>query len=138
MTAIVAQRVGAERRWVVDGNYLWLAETTWPAADVIVFLDLDRVTILRRVIIRSLYRAIFRRRLWNGNRQAWSTLCSTNPRKSIIALAWQRQPHYRTHYRTMLTGVYGAKMVHLTSPRAVRAFLRAVSDRSDGSAGGQA
>jgi adenylate kinase family enzyme len=125
---IVTERVRASS-WVVDGNYSWLADDLWPLADLVVILDLPRRTVVRRAIVRSVARAALRRRLWNGNRETWSDVLSTDPARSMIVWTWRRQPHYRREYRTALTGEHRVPMVHLTSARAARAFLRAVPDR---------
>ncbi|MGH8795206.1 MAG: hypothetical protein ACRDXX_21520 [Stackebrandtia sp.] len=134
MERVVKERIQAPR-WVVDGNYNWLAETVWPLADVVLFLDPGRGTVMRRIALRSVARVITRRRLWNGNRERWSSLLSGDPAKSIIVWAWRRHPHYRRLYREMMSEPSGSKIVHFTSPTAVREFVRAVPAAANGGAG---
>src|SRR2546421_11336023 len=53
-----------EARWVVDGNYSWLMDLVWGRADTVVVLDLPRRTTMRRLLIRTIRRVVFRTRLW--------------------------------------------------------------------------
>jgi hypothetical protein len=125
MRAIVAERLRA-RRWVVDGNYGWLADDIWPLADAVIVLDLPLRTVLRRVVVRTATRVVCRCELWNGNRESWSNVFSRDPRRSIIRWTWQRHPEYRQRYRALLRQDTDVPFVHLTSTAAVRKFLRSV------------
>jgi adenylate kinase family enzyme len=125
---MVAERLRAPK-WVVDGNYTWLADDVWPLADRIVILDPPRRTVVRRAVTRSVIRVAFRLPLWNGNRETWPDLLSADPARSMIVWTWQRQPFYRREYRAALARGGPVPMVHLVSPRDVRTFLRAVPAR---------
>jgi adenylate kinase family enzyme len=59
--------------WVSDGNYGVLRPILWSRATHIVWLDYARHVVMRRVIGRSVLRAIDRRELWpgTGNREDW-------------------------------------------------------------------
>lgn len=127
--AIVTERVRGAR-WVVDGNYSWLAGDIWPLADAVIILDPPRRTVMRRVVVRTVARVVLRRTLWNGNRETWSNVLSRDPRRSIIRWAWQRHPEYRRRYRALLDGGSEVRLLHLTSAAAVRGFLRTVPTRS--------
>jgi adenylate kinase family enzyme len=65
----------ASDRWVVDGNYRHrLGMTVWSRATTVAWLDYERPLVMRRVLRRSLSRALRRQELWNGNRErvrAW-------------------------------------------------------------------
>jgi len=53
----VAAAVAGER-WVIDGNYTsQVKDLVWARADTVVWLDLPRRTVMRRIIWRSLWRA---------------------------------------------------------------------------------
>src|SRR3546814_4713935 len=58
------------------------------AADTIVWLDLPRPLIMRRVAGRTLRRAITREELWNGNREPLAGLVRWHPERNIIRWAW--------------------------------------------------
>jgi adenylate kinase family enzyme len=95
--ARVAEFVAGDR-WVVDGNYSSVQDLVWPRADTVVWLDPPRRRVMRRIIWRTLRRAISRAELWNGNREAWSSLFRVDPAKSIIAWAWTRHHIVRDRY----------------------------------------
>ena len=85
----VAAAVAGER-WVIDGNYTsQVKDLVWARADTVVWLDLPRRTVMRRVIWRSLWRAAERTELWNGNRERWRNFFSVDKEESVIAWAWQ-------------------------------------------------
>jgi len=66
----VAAATGGER-WVCDGNYRVARDLIWPRATHLIWLDYDRPVIMRRVIGRSISRAVSGRELWNGNFEDW-------------------------------------------------------------------
>jgi adenylate kinase family enzyme len=66
----VAEATSGER-WVCDGNYRVARDVIWPRASHLIWLDYDRPVIMRRVICRSISRAVSGRELWNGNFEDW-------------------------------------------------------------------
>jgi len=83
----VAAAVAGER-WVIDGNYTsQVKDLVWARADTVVWLDLPRRTVMRRIIWRSLWRAAKRTELWNGNRERWRNFFSVDKEESVIAWA---------------------------------------------------
>ena len=68
----VAQALGAES-WVCDGNYSLVRPLVLARATHVVILDYDRAVVMRRVIWRSLLRALLRTELWpgTGNRESF-------------------------------------------------------------------
>jgi len=44
-------------------------DVVWTRADIVVWFDLPRRTVMRQVVTRTLRRAITRAELWNGNRE---------------------------------------------------------------------
>ena len=68
--AFVASAAAGER-WVIDGNYSSVQDIVWARADTVVWLDLPRRTVMRRVIWRTLRRIGLRVELWNGNRESF-------------------------------------------------------------------
>ncbi len=116
--------------WVVDGNFSEVRDLVWARAEAIVWLDFRRSVVMRRVVVRTIRRAVTREELWNGNREPWSNLWSLDPDRSIIAWSWKGQRHYRAQYRPAMADPAHAhlRFVHLRSPRAARRFLTAVKD----------
>lgn len=107
--------------WVVDGNYGGLArERVWALADTVVWLDLDRATVMRRVTARTLRRSWRGEVLWNGNRERlWTTLAS---RDSILWWAWSTHARRRAEYAALAPGL-GDRLVRLRTPEAVDAWI---------------
>ena len=114
-------------RWVVDGNYHdHVAHILAPLVDTVVWLDLDRPLVMRRVIARTLRRAVRREELWNGNREPLTNFTRWDPEKNIIRWAWVHHPKYRARYaRSQSDGQWGPAVAvyRLRSPAEVEAFL---------------
>lgn len=56
----------AAHAWVCDGNYLGVRDTVLTRATHVVWLDYSRAVIMRRVIWRSIVRALTKTELWPG------------------------------------------------------------------------
>ena len=114
--------------WVVDGNYFSLgsADIVWPRADTIVFLDLPRRTVMRRVLTRSLRRATLRTELWAGNRESIRNLFFA--RDSLLWFTWTEYPKYPNRYRALERSPAWSHLqwIRLDSGRAAREWLRTV------------
>ena len=125
------RRVGdavAGERWVVDGNYSKVRDIVWARADTVVWLDLPRRTVMRRVIWRTLGRLAGRKELWNGNRERWRNLFSLDKEESIIVWAWQTHAKNRAKFTAALADQENVELdvVRLKNPADVRRFLRSV------------
>lgn len=130
----VAAAVAGER-WVIDGNYTsQVKDLVWARADTVVWLDLPRRTVMRRVIWRSLWRAAKRTELWNGNRERWRNFFSLDKEESVIAWAWQTHAATRAKLEAARAdqGNSHLEFVRLTSPAAVRRFLRSAAPPTSG------
>ncbi len=122
----------AGERWVIDGNYTKVRDLVLARADTVVWLDLPRHTVMRRVIWRSLRRVAGRTELWNGNREHWRYLFSRDKEESVIAWAWQNHASNRARFEAAMADPANGhlRFVRLTSPAAVRRFLRSTSSVS--------
>lgn len=85
-------------RWVVDGNYSRYRDILWAAADTVVWLDVDRPTVMRQVVTRTVRRLVRREVLWNGNRESWGHVFSRDPKDSIVMWSWTQHAVYREMY----------------------------------------
>jgi adenylate kinase family enzyme len=122
----VAAAVAGER-WVIDGNYTsQVKDLVWARADTVVWLDLPRRTVMRRIIWRSFRRALGRTELWNGNRERWRNFFSLDKEESVIAWAWQTHAATRAKLEAAIAdqGNSHLRFVRLESPGAVRRFLQ--------------
>lgn len=111
--------------WVVDGNYTsaGAAEIVWPLADTIVWMDMPRSLVVRRVLGRTLGQLLRGEELWNGNRQRWRSLVDPRARRNPVLLAWtQHGETKRKLTRARASGAWDhAEVIHLTTPaRAAR------------------
>ena len=125
-------RAAAGERWVIDGNYSKIRDIVWTRADTVVWLDLPRRTVMRRVIWRSFRRAAGRVELWNGNREHWRNLFALDKEESIISWAWQTHAANRVRYEAAMADPENShlRFVRLTSPAAMRRFLRSTEPSS--------
>jgi adenylate kinase family enzyme len=111
-------------RWVVDGNYSHVRDILWPLATTIVFVDLPKRVVMRRVIKRTLLRILKRERLWNDNRESWRNALSRDPMNNIILWSWSTYSRYHGEVpREALEAVGAERVVLLRSARDVRRFL---------------
>jgi adenylate kinase family enzyme len=127
----VAEFVAAQR-WVTDGNYSKVQDLIWARADTVVWLDLPRYRVMRRVIWRTLRRAVLRVELWNGNREPWANFLRADPEKSVIAWAWTQQRPVRQRYERALADPANAHLafIRLRTPGEVTAFIARVSGQA--------
>ena len=135
-TAEFQRRVTAEtgaERWVIDGGYSAVRPVIWERADTVVWLDLPRRVVMWRITRRTVSRAATRRELWNGNRERWQNLFSWDRDRSMLAWAWQTYDSRRERYTAAMSAPEHAhlRFVRLTSPGAVRRFLRAARSGGD-------
>jgi adenylate kinase family enzyme len=111
----------AGRRWSCEDMYFArLGSLLWERADTVVWLDLPRRTVMRRVIGRSLARVLTRRRLWNGNRETWRDLIDPH---QPIRWSWS---NYASHRQTVADRIQAhseVRVVRLTNANQVRTWL---------------
>jgi adenylate kinase family enzyme len=122
--ATVAEHVAADG-WVIDGNYNVVRPLVWARADTVVWLDLPRRVVMRRVVARTLTRAVRRVELWNGNRERWRNLLRLDQDQSIIVWSWRQHGKYAHRYAAAMTHPQWKhlRFVRLRSSREVAAFL---------------
>jgi adenylate kinase family enzyme len=120
----------AGESWVIDGNYSTVRDLVWARADTVVWLDLPRRTVMRRLVWRTVRRVAGRVELWNGNRERWHHMLSWDKDESVIAWAWQTYDAQRERYLAAMADPANGhlRFVRLTSPAAVRRFLSSGGD----------
>lgn len=125
--ALIAQMDAHPEGWVICGNYNRKSgDVHVERADTVVWLDLPRALVMRRVFIRTLTRVLSRQRLWNGNRERLTNLWAWDPNENIIRWAWTMWPEYRHRYEERIgDGRWShLEVVRLTSVAQVAAFTR--------------
>jgi adenylate kinase family enzyme len=73
--------------WVTEWQYDPVRAHLAAGADLLVWLDLPRGTVMRQVIRRTLLRRLRRERLWNGNQEPPLRTIVTD-REHIVRWAW--------------------------------------------------
>lgn len=86
-------RFSAQPTWVTEWQYHQVRELLAERADLLVWLDLPRVTVMRQVGLRTLRRRLRREVLWNGNVEPRLRTMLRDP-DHIIRWAWS------THHKT--------------------------------------
>lgn len=112
--------------WTTCGNYGSASDHLHhTAADTIVWLDMPRWLLMRRVIWRTLRRAITREELWNGNREPLTNFYKWEPEQNIARWTWVKFHGYRDqHLASISDGMWDhATVHHLRSPAQVADFL---------------
>lgn len=124
--------LAASNSWVIDSlGYPSVRDLLWERADTLVWLDLERPVVMRRVLWRSFVRATYDRQLWNGNtesfrdwpdpehpiRWAWS---QHGPRRKLVAerLANPRWAHL--------------DVVHLRTPKQAARWVAGIQSARQG------
>ncbi|HEU4421305.1 MAG TPA: shikimate kinase [Pilimelia sp.] len=92
------EALAAGEAWVIDGNYSAVRDLVWARADTVIWFDLPRRTVMRRILVRTVSRAVTRAELWNGNREPIAGLFRLDPEKSIIRWSWTQHAKYRGRF----------------------------------------
>jgi adenylate kinase family enzyme len=123
----------AGEAWVVDGNYhsKGILDMVWERADSVVWPDMPRSLVMRRVVSRTIRRAATREELWNGNVEPWSNFFDPRPERNIISWAWTRYPHTKERYAQRVDDPRWAHLnfIRLTSQAEVDDFLTGLRKR---------
>jgi adenylate kinase family enzyme len=114
----------APNGWVADGNYQGkLGVSVLERADTVVFLDLPYRTALRRVVWRTLSRAVTGKELWNGNRETFRNAFS---RQSIVWWVIRQHGSYRKKWPPRFEPLTHLTVIRLRSARDVRDWLQSI------------
>jgi adenylate kinase family enzyme len=81
--------------WATEWQYSSVRGLLADRADLVLWLDLPRWTVMRQVTLRTLHRRLRRVELWNGNYEPPLRTFFTDP-EHIVRWAW------RTHHKTPL------------------------------------
>ena len=119
--------ITAAAQWVVDGNYSTVRDIVWDRADTVVWIDLPRGLVARRITMRSIRRVVRREELWNGNRERLRNLLTRDPEESAIRHSWQNHQKNHDRYAAARDDPAFAQLhfVQLRSQREIDAFLTA-------------
>jgi adenylate kinase family enzyme len=105
------RRFSAEPRWVTEWQYDVVRRVLAERADLVVWLDLPKAVVMRRVVLRTVRRRMRREELWNGNLEPPLRTFVTDP-EHIVRWAWT------THHKT------GPRLAALRSQRPDLVIVR--------------
>jgi adenylate kinase family enzyme len=104
--------------WVTEWQYGVVRGVLADRADLMVWLDLPRCTVMRQVISRTLRRRIGRQELWNGNVEPRLRSIVTDP-EHIVRWAWNSIPRVEPRLATLRARRPDLPVVQLRSRREV-------------------
>jgi adenylate kinase family enzyme len=110
----VAAVIAADN-WIADGNYGTVRDLVWRRATHLVWLDYERAVVMRRVIRRTMRRALLRTELWAGNRENFRVWRPSHP----VRWAWDTWARRRSETAERLSQPEYAHLVvvRLRHPR---------------------
>lgn len=99
-----------------------------------IWLDLPKRTVMRRVAWRTARRVIGRAELWNGNRESWRQVLTWDAEVSVISRAWHKHGEYRALFAAAAADPANGhlRFIRLTSPAAVGRFMSDMERLSHG------
>ena len=113
--------------WVVDGNYRGcVGDLLAERADAWIWLDFPRRLVMVRLVRRTFDRMLFRRELWNGNRERWRNLFRRDPELNILLWAWTTHQSNHDRYRAEAS-TSTTTWVRLRSPQEADRWLASLS-----------
>jgi adenylate kinase family enzyme len=115
--------------WIADGAYHVVRDLLWRRATHLVWLDYERSVIMRRVILRSIHRAVTGRELWPGTGNRENVLNWLRP-SHPIRWAWHTWAHWRRYTGAVLADPAYAHLnvLHLRQPRDARSTVEALAE----------
>lgn len=109
--------------WVVDGNYRQVRDLVWARAQVIVVLDLPRWRVIAQLLRRTVTRSARGAELWNGNRESFRNLLSTDADRNVVLWSWRTHGRYHLEVPAEARAEAGhARVVVLSDRRAIAGF----------------
>lgn len=108
--------------WVTEWQYAQARPLLADRADLVVWLDLPRRTVMRQVVARTLARTIRRQELWNGNTEPPLRTIFRDP-DHIVRWAWRTNHYTPPRIRDLLASRPALPVVRLRSRRDVDRWL---------------
>ncbi|MEJ5913957.1 AAA family ATPase [Pseudokineococcus sp. 1T1Z-3] len=105
--------------WVMEWEYRLVRDLLAERADLLLWLDLPRRTVMRQVVTRTLRRRLRREVLWNGNLEPPLRTFVTDD-GHIVRWAWRTHAHTRVRVLELPSRHPGLVVVRLRSHAEVR------------------
>ena len=117
------RRFAATQAWVTEWQYGLVRPLLAQRADLLVWLDLSRATVIRQVVRRTLRRRLRKEMLWNGNLEPplWTIFTD---RDHIVRWAWSTHSKSAARVAAAVDQCPELVVVRLRDRRAVERWLR--------------
>ena len=109
--------------WVVDGNYSFIRDLTWPRAEAVIWLDYPLLLILWQLWKRTWKCSLTKENLWGTNTERlWPQFFSKD---SLFRWALQTYKRRKRTYTALFSSPEYPSLVkyHFKSPRETEAWL---------------
>lgn len=116
------RRFAAQPAWVTEWQYSQVRQMLVERADLLVWLDVSRATVMRQVVLRTLRRRLLREALWNGNIEPPLRTLFTD-REHIVRWAWSTHHKAPGRVAALLRERPRLPVVRLRSRREARRWL---------------
>ncbi|WP_238164597.1 AAA family ATPase [Kribbella pittospori] len=111
--------------WVTEWQYSSVRPLLAERAELVVWLDLSRTTVMRQVVRRTVRRSVRKEQLWNGNQEPPLRTVFTDP-DHIIRWAWKTHHENANRIAALLSERPELAIVRLPSHTAARRWLDGV------------
>jgi adenylate kinase family enzyme len=114
--------LAAGEEWITEYGYSLARPLVLPRAELLVWLDLPRATVMRQVVPRTVARRVRRQELWNGNVEPPFREFLTDP-DHIVRWAWRTHGEVAVRVAQARERRPALPVVRLRSRREVRRWL---------------
>jgi adenylate kinase family enzyme len=116
------RRLVAAPAWVTEWQYPAARPLLVERAELLVWLDLPRAVVFRRLVLRTVARRLRRQELWNGNQEPPLRTFLTDP-EHLVRWAWRNHEHGRAQVLALQHEQPELVVVRLRSPEEVERWL---------------
>jgi len=122
----LSEKLAANDKWVLDGNYKRTQTVKWREIDLIVWVDYSFGRTLFQAVKRAATRAWNKQEIWAGTGNCESFRKSFFSRDSIILWTLKTFANNRRQYEALLSNPdwQHVRFVRLRSPKQAQVFLR--------------
>lgn len=126
--------LAATGAWVTEWQYGVVRPLLAARADLLVWLDLPRALVMRRLVARTVRRRLAGDELWNGNVEGPLHTFLTDP-EHVVRWAWSSHARTGSRVRTLTADRPDLPVVRLQRPHEVDRWLAGPASRSVGPQG---
>jgi adenylate kinase family enzyme len=116
-------RFSAGPCWVTEWQYDSVRAQLADRADLLIWLDLSKITVMRQIVRRTIVRRLRRQQLWNGNVEPPLRTVFTDP-EHIVRWAWKTHSRTAARVEELLARRSDLPIVRLRSRSEVDRWLR--------------